>query len=247
MKKIGIIGGIGWPSTMEYYRLICEASQKHHQNKTFSGPSPMPEIAIESLNMHFTVNNRGTSELGSWCTWDSYFQRACRRLEQSGAELILLASVTPHARLEVISEGINVPVISVYEAIGLHCKTRGIDNLLVLGTMPTMTSQAFKNGVAKFGVNTIYPPTEELKTRVTEVIERLYQNQIEGSSVAIDSIVRASLPSDQLDTTVTCLACTELPTGFRDASDKSEFEYKGIQYINSSVLHAISAFDACIS
>ena len=81
MKKIGIIGGIGWPSTIEYYRLICEASQHYHNDQEFSGPIPIPEIAIESLNMNFTVNNRGSIKPGSWETWDAYFKSAISRHE----------------------------------------------------------------------------------------------------------------------------------------------------------------------
>ena len=75
MKKIGIVGGVGWPSTIEYYRLICEASQLYHKGKDFSGPIPIPEISIESLNMNFTINNRGSSEPGSWAAWDDYLDR----------------------------------------------------------------------------------------------------------------------------------------------------------------------------
>jgi len=173
MKKIGILGGVGWPSTMEYYRLICEASQTYHRDKDFSGPTPMPEISIESLNMNFTVNNRGSDEVGSWATWDEYFKIAANRLEKSGAELIVIASVTPHARLEEISKGTNTPIISVYESIGNHCNANGIENLLVLGTMPTMTSPAFKNGMKKFDINAFHPQSEKLKSCVINVIERL--------------------------------------------------------------------------
>ena len=58
MKKIGIIGGVGWPSTIEYYRIICEESQAYHADKDVSGPIPMPEISIESLNLNFSINHR---------------------------------------------------------------------------------------------------------------------------------------------------------------------------------------------
>ena len=76
MKKIGIIGGIGWPSTIEYYRHICELSLAYHANINITGPVPMPEILIESLNLNFAATNRGTSEPGSWEVWDNYFNNA---------------------------------------------------------------------------------------------------------------------------------------------------------------------------
>lgn len=247
MKKIGIIGGIGWPSTIEYYRLICEASQKYHKDKTFSGPTPIPEISIESLNMNFTVNNRGSSEPDTWHIWDAYFQRALSRLANNGADLILLASVTPHARLSSISEDIKVPIISIYNAIATYCNKREINRLLVLGTMPTMTSPAFKNSMGNFGIEVLNPPTEDLKVKVVEVIDTLYRSQIKGSSVAIDNIVRACIPDDQLTKTVICLGCTELPLAFTEFTNDIEFEHGGVTYLNTTIVHAMSAFEACIS
>lgn len=245
MKKIGIVGGIGWPSTIEYYRLICEASQLFHKGKDFSGPIPMPEISIESLNMNFTVNNRGSSEPSSWAAWDDYFKAAVKRLEKSGAELIVIASVTPHARLEEISKGTGTPIISIYESIGSHCNANGVANLLVLGTMPTMTSPAFKHGMEKFGINAFHPQTEQLKSKVLGVIERLYQNKTDGAASEIGNIVRSCVSADELDNTAVCLGCTELPIAFGSFSNSSGFEYQGVNYLNSSVVHALSAFQAC--
>ena len=245
MKKIGILGGIGWPSTMEYYRLICEASQLYHNNKEFSGPIPMPEISIESLNMNFSVNNRGSSQPGSWYKWDSYLNAAIKRLEHSGAELIVIASVTPHGRLNEILEGINVPVVSVYESIGAHCNEKGIKNLLVFGTMPTMNSPAFICGMEEFGVKAFYPPTVELKESLLKVIERLYQGKTDGTSLAINEIARSCISSDLLYNTVICLGCTELPLAFEGFNDMPSFESSGIKYLNSTVVHALAAFKEC--
>ena len=84
MKKIGIIGGIGWPSTIEYYRHICELCLAYHADKNISGPAPMPEMLIESLNLNYAVTNRGTSKPGSWDVWDTYFNNALRRLSAGG-------------------------------------------------------------------------------------------------------------------------------------------------------------------
>jgi aspartate racemase len=247
MKKIGIVGGIGWPSTIEYYRLICEASQQYHNDIEFSGPVPMPEISIESLNMNFTVNNRGSSESGSWDKWDACFKTAISHLEDSGAELIVLASVTPHGRLVEISEGVRAPIISVYDSIGRHCNLCGIEKLLIFGTMPTMTSPAFKDGMEKFGIKVIYPPTDELKANVLKVIEELYQNKTDGTSSVIDEIVRSCLSENQLNSTAVCLGCTELPLAFDTCTGKPDFEHGGVRYLNSTVVHALSAFEACVN
>jgi aspartate racemase len=247
MKKIGIVGGVGWPSTIEYYRIICEESQSYHSGKDFSGPIPMPEISIESLNMNFSANNRGTSVQDSWNLWDSYFNSALRRLEKSGAEVVSIASVTPHARLTEISKDIDVKIVSVYEAIGLYCKSIDVENLLVLGTMPTMTSPAFISGMKQFNIKAFFPPLDGQKNEVVEVISELYQNKTNGAEVSIDELVRQCVPKKELINTAVCLGCTELPLAFQEFKVESTFKVKGINYLNSTVVHAKSIFEACIS
>nr|WP_246392883.1 aspartate/glutamate racemase family protein [Halomonas organivorans] len=243
---MGILGGVGWPSTIEYYRLVCEASLAYHRGREFSGPTPMPEIVIESLDMNFTINNRGTSEPGSWDVWDAYFHRALRRLEASGAELIVIASVTPHARLKEISHGIGVPVLSVYEAIGRQCAAQGIEKLLVLGTLPTMTSPAFRAGMAPFGVDAVAPSRQALKDDVAGIIGKLYRNEVEGAAEAIERVVRAAVPEQELAGLAVCLGCTELPLAFPEHNGEPDFLANGIRYLNSSVMHATAAFQACV-
>ena len=54
MKKIGIVGGVGWPSTVDYYRLICKAANAHFKAMGTSLPYPTPPMTIESLVMHET-------------------------------------------------------------------------------------------------------------------------------------------------------------------------------------------------
>ncbi len=250
MKKIGMLGGIGWPSTIEYYRLLCELSQAYHRDKCFDGPVPMPEIVIESLSMNFTVNHRGSSVPGSWHAWDSYLNQALRRLQAAGAQIIVIASVTPHTRLAEISVGIEVPVVSIYQAIGDYCRAENIDKLLLLGTGPTMSSPAFGQAMQSFAVQAFSPPTDDLKAGTVDIIHRLYRNQLEGAAGDIDDLVRNCLSSENLaidfTTTAVCLGCTELPTAFADEKNRPSFSRDGICYLNSTVLHARAVFEACV-
>ena len=140
-----------------------------------------------------------------------------------------------------------MPIVSIYESIGSLCNRRGIENLLVLGTMPTMTSTAFKNGLEEFGVKAFYPLTDELKENVLSVIEQLYQNNTDGASLIIDEIVRSCISNDQLKSTAVCLGCTELPLAFEDFKVKPGFEFNGVNYLNSTVVLVLSAFRACVS
>ncbi len=104
MKKIGILGGLAWPATVEYYKAICQLSQTYHATSALSGPSPMPEMCIESVNINYSYNRRGRfGDEMSWKEYDAYFHAALQRLEASGVDFAIIASNTPHNRFETIT------------------------------------------------------------------------------------------------------------------------------------------------
>ena len=248
MKKIGIVGGIGWPSTIEYYKLICESSLAYHKEINHPEPLPTPEIAIESLNMSHSISHRGSAEPGSWKEWDAYFNTALKRLEYSGCELILISSVTPHARLEHISQGVTSKILSVYESVAAECNKRAVSKLLVLGTLPTMTNPSFMEAMETHGISAIYPSNDSIKTRVANVISYLYKNErLQEAKAEIESIVMACLGSAPLDNFAVCLACTELPLAFNSDVPTAYFRVNGIAYINATVAHARYAFESCVT
>ena len=76
MKKLGIVGGVAWPSTIDYYRAICRLSVAYHADKAVIGPPPVPEMAIESLNINKSFGLRGgaVTDDASWASYDEYFQ-----------------------------------------------------------------------------------------------------------------------------------------------------------------------------
>ena len=78
MKKIGIVGGVGWPSTMEYYRLICAGANDHFRRSGATQPLPTPPIAIESLVMSETRKLRAGPGEGdaAWARFDAAFRDA---------------------------------------------------------------------------------------------------------------------------------------------------------------------------
>ena len=73
MKKIGIIGGLAWPSTAEYYRLICSGANAHFRGLGHPMPLPTPPITIESVNMAETRELRGKPDGTGWDRFDAVF------------------------------------------------------------------------------------------------------------------------------------------------------------------------------
>ncbi len=248
MKKIGIVGGVGWPSTIEYYRAICKLSQDHFSESAISGPSPIPEMHIESLNINYSVRCRGVpGQNATWMKFDEYFRGALKRLEDSGVDFAIIASNTPHNRFDSIIEGIQIPVISIFEAVAKSCRTHGIKDLLILGTGPTMSSQVFPECLKKHGIDAFVPAKDEDKAVIIELIGELYKGACEGGHHTIYQIVRSSYGDTGDGQKAVCLACTELPLAFKGKEDVATFEEKDVFCINTSIIHAKAAFDYAVA
>jgi aspartate racemase len=99
MKKIGIVGGVAWLSTVDYYAEICRRSERWNVERGSPGVPSTPEMSIESLDLNKAVSYLGVDgDEESWSQFDDYHRAALRRLEASGVEFALMASNTPHDR-----------------------------------------------------------------------------------------------------------------------------------------------------
>jgi aspartate racemase len=248
MKKIGIVGGVAWLSTIEYYKAICDFSERHHQGQVFNGAPPMPEMAIESVNMNYSFGVRGVAgDDASWSRFDAYFNAALKRLEASGCEFAIIASNTPHNRYHAITRGINIPVLSIFEVVAEECKRQRIEKILILGTAPTMSSMAFPNVLQAHRIEGGAPKSDEDKSLTVDVISQLQAGKPEGMAAKIHSIVSRAFPAEYAGRKVACLACTELPLAFPQFADAPTFEADGVLYVNTTIIHAKAAFDFAIS
>jgi aspartate racemase len=247
MKKLGIVGGVAWPSTIDYYRAICRLSLAHHEGQTAGGPPPTPEIAIESLNINKAYSLRGGTidDDASWSRYDEYFRGALRRLEASGAGLALIASNTPHNRFDAITKGIGIPVLSLFEAIGVECKRQRIREMLILGTAPTMEAGIFPEVLARHGVKGSPPAAQQDRAQVTALISELYGEHSRNAAARVQVLVDASYPATGAPRTV-CLACTELPLAFPQMERASQIAVGDVTYLNTTLIHAKAAFAALL-
>src|ERR1035438_6897010 len=88
-------------------------------------PPSMSEISIESLDLNKAVSYLGIEGYEqSWSQFDEYHRTALKRLEASGAAFALMASNTPHHRLDAIARGVRIPVVSIFEAAAMDCSEK---------------------------------------------------------------------------------------------------------------------------
>jgi aspartate racemase len=243
MKKIGIVGGVGWPSTVDYYAGLCRRSERRHRALGLRGPAPMPEMAIESLDVRRAIELLGDAgDEASWTLFDDYHRAALRRLEASGAALAVIASNTPHDRLEKIARGVAIPVVDLVEAAARACAGLGATRVLLLGTAVTMDSARFRAGFARWGIEAAAPDDAALRAQVAALIAELQAGVDDDAGGRLRRIVRAASGGVADAPPVACLACTELPLAFPAHADEAVFELDGVAWVNTAAAHVDAAF-----
>jgi aspartate racemase len=247
MKKIGIVGGVGWQSTMEYYSGLCRRSEQWHLARNRRDIPTMPEISIESLDLAKAISYLGSDDdEESWSQFDDYHRRALKRLETNGTDFALMASNTPHHRFEAIVRSIRIPVINILDETAKESARIEARQVLLLGTALTMRSSKFRETFAKHGIDASGPRDETLRTMTTELITDLQVGKLESAAQRVVNVARLSLETQLGDPSAVCLACTELPLAFEGMKQLPTFEYDGIVFINASAVHINAAFDFAV-
>lgn len=239
MKKIGILGGIGWPSTIEYYAGLCRLAEARNRTQD---RTRMPEIAIESLDLAKAEMLAGGDDEESWLAFDAYHHAALQRLERSGADFAVLACNTAHHRLQQIERGLAIPVLGIVGVAADACVEHGIRDVLVLGTDTVMASDVFREAFRQRGVDARAPAEERHRQMVLASIDALSRGHDDGASARIRQVIAES-GLGQNPSAAVYLGCTELPLAFPAQKHQGVFEVDGVRCINSTALHIRAAFE----
>jgi len=143
MRTLGIVGGIGPESTIEYYRAILDAVRHRH------GETTAPPIIINSIDVHKVLRLAGAGDLAALA---SYLEQELGRLVRAGADAAIMAANTPHAVFDDLVSRCSIPLISIVEATASVAKAQGLGRLGLLGTRSTMEGQFFPDVFAKHGM-----------------------------------------------------------------------------------------------
>jgi aspartate racemase len=247
VKKIGIVGGVAWLSTVDYYSEICRKAERLHFSRNLPGTPATPEISIESLDLIKAIAYLGIEgDEHSWSQFDDYHRAALQRLEASGADFAVIASNTPHHRFQSIVRGIGIPVIDIFEVVARESARIGASEVLILGTALTIRSAAFRNKFAEHGIAATGPHDETTIAMTAALIQDLQLGKTDGASHRVGEIASICLGQAFRENTFVCLACTELPLAFPKQKNLPVFECDGIIYLNSTGIHINAAFDFAV-
>ncbi|WP_346236334.1 aspartate/glutamate racemase family protein [Niabella insulamsoli] len=200
MKKLGLVGGISWVSTTDYYRYINEGVNRKLGGLNYA------ECLIYSVNFQQIHDNNTKGD------WDATFQllsEACDSLQKAGAAGILLCANTMHLLAERIATHIQVPLIHVAEATAAVIKAQELKKVALLGTRFTMEQDFFKNKLAEQGIETVVPD-EAGRAYIAEKLEaELYKGIVKEETRASLLQIIDQLVANGAEGVV--LGCTEIP------------------------------------
>jgi len=162
MKTIGIIGGIGPESTIEYYRQIIALYREQKRDGSY------PSIIINSIDMKRMLDLIEAHKLDGLT---KYLLGEVKRLAHAGADLGLLASNTPHIVFEDIQKQSPIPLISIVKAACEATKALGITKVGLLGTRFTMLRAVLCQGLCRAG---------DRNRRARPGGARIYPRQVHG-------------------------------------------------------------------
>ncbi len=204
MKTIGLLGGMSWPSTIDYYRILNEIARKklggHHS----------ASLILRSIDYHEIKS----AYYGRWDRVPALLAAELRAFASLGAGCLVLCNNTLHEALDEAwpALGIELPLIHIVHETGAEAARRGVKRVLLLGTLHTMEHHYYRRGLESFGLEVHIPDSPE-RGQIQAI-----QNELARGSVLPEHRVwfRELLERyRQLDAAV--LACTELPLLFPDA------------------------------
>ncbi|WP_080873925.1 aspartate/glutamate racemase family protein [Oceanobacillus timonensis] len=207
MKQIGIIGGLGPESTVQYYQSIIRRFQEKKGTRQV-----LPEIFINSINMYHIFRYITEWRLDDLIT---YVGNAARKLEHLEVDGMIIAANTPHLVFDEVQKQVNVPMISIVDATVEEAKNQGVEQIGLLGTKFTMERDFFKTPFEENGKR-IDVPEEVTQQYLHEKIVNELENGIVNPETkkAFKQIVDEMIEQKQIDSLI--LGCTELPMIFSE-------------------------------
>jgi aspartate racemase len=224
-KRLGIVGGIGPESTIEYYRAILAIYRE------YCADGPTPSIVIISIDVQTLLSFMASGDLGALVR---YLHSAVQLLAAAGADFALVAANTPHIVFDELCAACRIPLISIVTATRDHAKSLGLRKLGLLGTRYTMQARFYPEVFEKSGISVISPSGEEQQYIHDKYVGELLQGIfLPGTERGLISVIERMKERDAIDGVI--LGGTELPLILKDN------EISGLPLLDTTKIHAQAA------
>jgi aspartate racemase len=226
MKTIGLIGGMSWESTVEYYRIINQEVNRR------LGGFRSAKILMYSVDFG---EIEGLMRDGRWDEVGGHVAGIARTLESAGAEVILLGTNTVHKVASWIESAISIPFIHIADATGEEISSKGLKKVGLLGTCYTMEGDFYRNRLnEKFGLSVLIPPDEERGIVNDVIFNELCHGVINQSSQDQFKEVIRELIARGAEGII--LGCTEIPMLVKEGDCPAPL-------FDTTSIHALRAVD----
>lgn len=228
MKTIGLIGGMSWESSSEYYRIINEEVKGRlgglHSAKCILYSIDFEEIEICQRN-------------GEWEKATQILIDAAQSLESAGADFLIICTNTMHKVAKEIQAGINIPILHIADITAQHVLSNEIKTVGLLGTRYTMEQDFYKSRLETMGIKVLIP-VESDRVIVNKVIynELCLGQIIEESRVQYKRIIEDLIERGAMGI---ILGCTEIGLLVKPADSS-------VPLFDTALLHAIGAVNLAL-
>jgi aspartate racemase len=158
MKKIGLVGGISWVSTMDYYRYINEGINQKLGNLQYA------ECVIYSLNF-------GDIQAKTWENSYALLLNACKNLKRNKVDAIVLCANTAHLFADKLEDKIKLPFIHIVSETAKVVQKQGLKKVGLLGTKFTMEMPFYQQKLKEFGISIIVPEHQETRDYIQQTLK----------------------------------------------------------------------------
>jgi aspartate racemase len=224
MKTIGLVGGMSWESTLEYYRIINE------RVKEKLGGFHSARLVMYSVDFE-EVESR--QHLGQWEELTALMIDAARRVERAGADFLVICTNTMHIMAGEVEKSIGIPLLHIVDATAAAVKTRSFARVGLLGTRFTMEKDFYKERLRRnHGLDVIIPEEKEREIIHGILYDELCLGTIREESKAAFRKIIGGLEARGAQGII--LGCTEIPLIVK----QKDYE---IPLFDTTALHAEAA------
>jgi len=226
MKTIGLLGGMSWESTLEYYRIINQTVKAH------LGGSHSAQCLLYSVDF---AEIEALQHAGEWEALTQAMIDAVHRVERGGADCLVICTNTMHRMADAIQAATSLPLLHIADATAQAVKAQGLQTVGLLGTRFTMEGDFYRGKLERDHGLSVLIPDDAGREAVHRVIyDELIHGVIREESRKIYRDVISSLAADGAQGVI--MGCTEIPLLVRQADVT-------IPVFDTTTLHAQAAVE----
>ena len=229
MKKLGLIGGTSWVSTIDYYTYINKGINERLGGLNYA------ECLIYSFNFADIAKNNA---IENWAGNLKLISQAALSLQQGGAEAIVLCANTTHIVADDLQKVIQVPIIHIVTATANEITKQHITKIGLLGTKPTMEQRFFKDKLAEYGIDTAIPGDSDRKYIDDTVRDELNKGIFRPETKESYILIIQKLIAEGAEGII--LGCTEIPMLIK----KDDVD---IPMFDTTLIHSKAAVDFALA